>query len=316
MTGHFKQTLLYHSGALGDFIMTIPAIDYWKKGHKSVRLVMLGDPLIGKFATDIGVVHDFLDINKSRFAALFSDKLEPEISKILVQFSQAIAFADSDSPLIANLRAAGIRCLSQSPFPTGRTRMVDYHLSLFTDVSRLSLEEKTPGIKILPEAIDGSYPAIPLETHPIAIHPGSGSAKKNWPFERFLSVADHFRTKGRPIVWISGPAEKGLVFPETDYLFANQSLLALARFLGRCELFIGNDGGVTHLAAALGCRTIALFGPSDPRIWAPRGRNVTVLYKNRACSPCHRDRRRSCTHDRSCLTDISVHDALAACPVI
>ena len=311
MTEPIKQTLLYHSGALGDFITTIPAIVYWKKRHDNFWLILLGNPIIGKFATETGIVDGFLDVNQSRFAALFSDKFNPEIFKILAPFSQGIAFADSDSPLIANLHAAGIRCLSQTPFPTGRIHVVDYHLSLFTDVSRLSQEEKTPRIEI-PTGV-GSDPEIPLETHPVAIHPGSGSIKKNWPFERFLSVADHFRAKGQPIVWISGPAEKGLVFPETDYLFANQLLLALARLLCRCELFIGNDGGVTHLAAALGCRTIALFGPSDPRVWAPRGRNVTVLCKNRACSPCHLDRRNLCSGDQSCLTEISVRHVLSAC---
>jgi len=277
---------------------------------------MLGDPLIGKFATEIEIVHGFLDVNQARFAALFSDRLGQEISKLLVPFSHAIAFADGDSPLITNFRAAGIQCLSQPPFPPGQMHVVDYHLSLFTDVSKLTQEEKTPNIKIPSNAMAGSDPIIPLKTHPIAIHPGSGSARKNWPFERFLSVADQLRAKGRKIVWIAGPAEKGLVFPETDYLFANQPLLALARLLCRCELFIGNDGGITHLAAALGCRTIALFGPSDPIVWAPRGNKVTIVYKNCPCSPCHLDRSSSYTDDQSCLNDISVQHVLSACPII
>jgi ADP-heptose:LPS heptosyltransferase len=316
MTDRLKQSLLYHSGALGDFITTIPAISYWIKHNENMRLIMLGDPLIGKFATETGTVHGFLDVNQSRYAALFSDRLGQEISKLLAPFSQAIAFADDDSPLIANLHTAGIECLSQPPYPSKRMHVVDYHLSLFTKVSKLTQEEKTPRIKIPPNTIAESDPIIPLDTRLIAIHPGSGSVKKNWPFERFLSVADHFRAKARPIVWIAGPAEKGLVFPETDYLFVNQPLLALARLLCRCELFIGNDGGITHLAAALGCRTIALFGPSDPVVWAPRGNKVTIVYKNSPCSPCHLDSSSSCTGDQSCLNDISVQHVLSACRVI
>jgi ADP-heptose:LPS heptosyltransferase len=311
-----QVALLYHSGALGDFITIIPAIGYWKKHHENIRLVMLGDPAIGKFATEAGIVHDFLNVNQAHFAALFSDQFGPEISKLLAPFSQAIAFADGDSPLIANLRAVGIQCFYQPPFPPGRMHVVDYHLSLFTDELKLSQEEKTPHIEIPPDAMDEPDSAIPLETRPIAIHPGSGSAKKNWPFERFLSVADHVRAKGRKIVWIAGPAEKGLVFPEADYLFANNPLLAVARLLCRCELFIGNDSGVTHLAAALGCRAIALFGPSDPVVWAPRGNKVTVLYKNKPCSPCHFGKLNLCIGDQSCLNDISVQHVLSACPVI
>jgi ADP-heptose:LPS heptosyltransferase len=316
MESRGKQALLYHSGALGDFITTIPAISFWKKRHKNVRLVMLGDPVIGKFATETGIVHGFLDVNQARFAALFSDRFGPDILKLLTPFSQAIAFVDSDSPLIANLHAAGIQCLSQPPFPPEQMHAVDYHLSLFTNESKLSQEEKTPHIEIPPDAMDESDSAIPLEIHPIAIHPGSGSVKKNWPFERFLSVAGYFRAKGRKIVWIAGPAEKRPAFPEVDYLFVNRPLLVLTRLLGRCEFFIGNDGGITHLAAALGCRTIALFGPSDPVVWAPRGKKVTVLHKNKPCSPCHLDSSSSCTGDQSCLTEISIQDVLEACPVI
>jgi ADP-heptose:LPS heptosyltransferase len=316
MTESPKQTLLYHSGALGDFITTIPAISYWKRRQENARLTMLGDPVIGTFATQTGIVHGFLDVNQARFAALFSDRFGPEISKLLAPFSQAIAFADGDSPLIANLHTAGIQCLSHPPFPPVRMHAVDYHLSLFTDELKLSQEEKTPRIKIPPNTIAESDPIIPLDTRLIAIHPGSGSVKKNWPFERFLSVADHFRAKARPIVWIAGPAEKGLVFPEADYLFVNRPLLTLACLVGRCEFFIGNDGGITHLAAALGCGTIALFGPSDPVVWAPRGNKVTILYKNKRCSPCHLDSSSSCTGNQSCLTDIGIKDVLEACPFI
>jgi ADP-heptose:LPS heptosyltransferase len=316
MTNQFKQTLLYHSGALGDFITTIPAINYWKKQHKELHIVMLGNPVIGKFATDTGIVHNFLDINQSRHAALFSDKFPQEIPDFLAPFSQIIAFANPDSPLIANLHASGLRYLFQAPFPSMRMHVVDYHLSLFTDVSKLSEEDKIPRLEIPRNAVAGNDASIPMQTGCIAIHPGSGSNKKNWPFERFMSVAGRLREKSRPIVWITGPAEQGQVFPETDYLFANQPLTALASLLCECGLFIGNDGGVTHLAAALGCRTIALFGPSDPFVWAPRGINVTVLYKSKPCSPCHPDMRHSCACDQSCLTAISIHDILNACSVI
>jgi ADP-heptose:LPS heptosyltransferase len=308
-----KQALIYHSGALGDFITTIPAIDCWKKQHKDLQLVMLGNPEIGKFATDTGIVHNFLDINQSRHAALFSDKFPQEIPDFLAPFSQIIAFANPDSPLIANFHAFGIPCLSQPPFPLKQTHAVDYHLSLFTDVSNLSEEGKIPRLKIPHNAAAEKATLIPMGTDCIAIHPGSGSAKKNWPFERFLSVARRLCAKGYTIIWIAGPAEQELAFPETDYVFVKQPLMGLASLLCQCGHFIGNDSGVAHLAAALGCRTIALFGPSDPCVWAPRGTNVTVLCKNRPCSPCHPDMLHTCARDRACLLDICVDDVLAAC---
>lgn len=313
MTNNGKKALVYHSGALGDFITTVPAIDYWKRQHKNFKVILLGDPLIGRFATEAAIVHGFMDINQSRHAALFSDKFRREISDFLAPFSYVIAFAGPDSPFVANLHVSNIPYASQPPFPRDRTHAVDYHLSFFCDGPKLSKEDKIPRIALPIDALAEHGACIPMETGCCAIHPGSGSVKKNWPFERFLAVARGMREKGRSIIWIAGPAEQGLVFPTSDYLFVNQPLLALGALLCRCGLYIGNDNGVTHLAAALGCRTIALFGPSDPAVWAPRGTNVKVLYKSKPCSPCRPDNLQTCTHDRSCLSDIGVNDVLAAC---
>lgn len=64
--------------------------------------------------------------------------------------------------------------------------------------------------------------------------------------------------------------------PDAPLLHA-ESLVELARSLAGARLYIGNDSGVSHLAAAVGCPTVVLFGPTDPRVWAPRGGHVTVV---------------------------------------
>jgi ADP-heptose:LPS heptosyltransferase len=306
-------TLLYHTGALGDFIATIPAIDYWKKRNKQEKLVMLGGPAIGAFAFEMGIVDEFLDVNKSQYAMLFSDFFKPEIAEFFARFSQAIVFAESDSRFVINLQESRIPCLHQPPFPQNRMHVVDYHLSLLADVSKLSETEKTPRLALLSDPTTG--PGLSNAPQPgfIAIHPGSGSPKKNWPFGNFLSVAGYFRGSGRSIVWIKGPAESYSGIPEADFLFADQSLMELANLVNRCDLFIGNDSGVAHLAAALGCKTTVLFGPSDPYNWAARGKNVKMVYKNKPCSPCHRINLQRPLCDASCLTEISANEVLAVC---
>lgn len=95
----------------------------------------------------------------------------------------------------------------------------------------------------------------------IAIHPLSGSARKNWPLENFCDLAR--RLEG-PVEWCAGEN------------FRFDDLGKLAAWLAGARLYIGNDTGVTHLAAALGVPAIAIFTTSDPARWAPRG-NVTVL---------------------------------------
>jgi heptosyltransferase III len=108
----------------------------------------------------------------------------------------------------------------------------------------------------------------------IAIHPFSGSPRKNWPLERFRQLAELLHPH-LPVKWILEPGapriEAGDTEPPTEDLYRLACRLACAR------LYIGNDSGITHLAAAAGTRVLALFGPTDPARWAPRGENVEVL---------------------------------------
>jgi ADP-heptose:LPS heptosyltransferase len=80
----------------------------------------------------------------------------------------------------------------------------------------------------------------------------------------------------------------------------NLQLRLLAAVLSKCGAYVGNDSGVTHLAAATGIPTLAIFGPTDPAVWAPLGRNVKVVSSIAECSPCARERMRECDNPR-CL---------------
>lgn len=118
----------------------------------------------------------------------------------------------------------------------------------------------------------GARPQLPFRSPSAGfavIHPFSGSPKKNWPLDRFRAAAA-LLARRMPVHWCAGPEEElpGAVrFPD---------LRRLARWLSAAAVYLGNDSGITHLAAACGVPVIALFGPTDPRVWAPRGR-VCVL---------------------------------------
>lgn len=100
------------------------------------------------------------------------------------------------------------------------------------------------------------------------IHPFSGSARKNWPLERFRELAERLPC---PVRWCAGPEE---VLEGAERF---EDLYELARWLARARLYIGNDSGITHLAAAVGTPVVAIFGPTDPEVWGPRGERVTVI---------------------------------------
>lgn len=102
----------------------------------------------------------------------------------------------------------------------------------------------------------------------VVIQPFSGSRRKNWPLERYHELAAQLPCA---VEWSAGPEEH---LPEA-VRFANLKLLA--DWIAGARLYIGNDSGITHLAAAIGVRTLALFGATAPETWAPRGENVTVL---------------------------------------
>ena len=115
-------------------------------------------------------------------------------------------------------------------------------------------------------------PRIPVPAAPVenfaAMHPFSGSAKKNWPLENFREVASRLQL---PVKWSAGPEEI------LDGAQRFDDLYELGRWLSTARVYIGNDSGISHLAAAVGTPVVAIFLTTDPEIWAPRGPRVTVL---------------------------------------
>lgn len=119
----------------------------------------------------------------------------------------------------------------------------------------------------LPTAPPAAVPRIPIAgpAHgAIVLHPFSGSTRKNWPLENFRALAARLDN----VAWTCGPEDNLPGATRFD------NLADLARWLAGARLFIGNDSGITHLAAAVGTPTLALFGPTDPAIWCPAGDHV------------------------------------------
>ncbi len=93
----------------------------------------------------------------------------------------------------------------------------------------------------------------------VIVNAGSGSAKKNWPYFDELMARIHTAV----------PMPRNLTLSE------------LSGRLRRCRAYVGNDSGITHLAAYLGCPVTALFGLTDPRVWGPMGRRSRVIWKTK-----------------------------------
>jgi ADP-heptose:LPS heptosyltransferase len=114
----------------------------------------------------------------------------------------------------------------------------------------------------------------------VYLHPGAGKVKNRWPAERFGAIARELLARGLEVLWIEGPQDEGCVLAAARSLgkslpvVRGEPIARLAARFARASLYIGNDTGPLHLAAATGCPTVGLYGWSDPAEWAPVGRCV------------------------------------------
>jgi heptosyltransferase III len=271
------RTLVYHTGALGDFVTILPLLRRFSALHPQARLTLLGPRRHGVLGMAAGYFDEVWDVEDRAFTSLFSPVLGDEPARRLATIDSAVAFADDSSPVISHLSALRLTpFLHQAPFPTMRIHVVDYHLGLLGD-AQLREAVRRPSLSMAGVTPTSVTRVDTGDQRLAAIHPGSGSHKKNWPLAGFVELAAELRTQGLRVVWILGEAESGVTPPDGDACVREPALTDLAALLPSCALYIGNDSGVTHLAAAMGCPTIALFGPSDVAVWAPRGERVLVV---------------------------------------
>ena len=150
----------------------------------------------------------------------------------------------------------------------------------------------------------------------IMIHPTARYWFKAWPPERFAELCDGLAKKQITVVLVGnhkdrevGAQIQHLAEHKPISFMGRTSVLELAALMKHSSLFIGNDGGPMHMAAAVGCPVLALFGPTDPVVWGPKGQHVSVFYKGLDCAPCFHP---GCSRgEESCMKQISVEEVLS-----
>lgn len=241
------KRLLIRPGAIGDCLLALPALEHLRTASTEVWVARQNVPLI-RFADCVRAIADTgLDL-----AGIPDYPPPPALFERLRAFDSIVSWYGTNRP---EFRAA----MSSLPF---------------TFLPALPGQPGVHAADFFLSQAGGTPPAIPRLDCPrspggyIVIHPFSGSPRKNWPLERFRDLA---RRLPAPVCWCAGPEEllEGAV--RIDDLYE------LACWLAAARLYIGNDSGITHLAAAAGAPILALFGPADPAVWAPRGERVRVL---------------------------------------
>jgi heptosyltransferase-3 len=256
------RILVVHTGGIGDFLLCCPSIQCMAR---DAVLELLGRPERLALARDAGLAERIHDLEAAGFDSLFAAPSET-IRALLSRFDAALVWMrDDDGALKRAIQSCGlpdVRTFPGLPPQSWARHASEYYLHC------LGFDAVPPFRLTLPSD------AAPLD---VVIHPGSGGRTKNWPLDRFLQLAEALRARGREVHWCVGPAEEEIPLPADAKVVCEASLAALARRLMAARDYVGNDSGITHLAAACGVRTTAVFGVTDPRVWAPRGAEVRVV---------------------------------------
>ena len=152
----------------------------------------------------------------------------------------------------------------------------------------------------------------------VAFHAGATWSFRRWPAGRFAETAKRLEAQGFSVVFVGGPDDREVSLEvarasgirESRVLAGELDLPGTAAVLEHCALVIANDGGVMHLAAAMGAAVVGIYGATDPHLFGPIGRKSVFLYQKRDCSPCSQ---RHCIWGRArCLDPIEIDDVVAA----
>ena len=276
--------LVLRPGALGDTLLALPALRALRARFPRARLHLVGHPGAGALLQQAGEINSLTDFDAPSVAELFVDEEGERRSALLASLGPveaAIAWlADPDGVVRRQLQHAGARRVliaPSRPRQGERCHVADYLWQTLAPW-RVPLPLWQP-LKLPPGPSATAWPPVDL-----LVHPGSGSAAKNWPAAQYAAVLEQLCHLGRwRVALVCGPADDAACRAVLACLgrdlpvWRPPSVPALGRALLQASALLGNDSGVSHLAAALGVPTVALFGPTDPAVWSPRGPSVRVL---------------------------------------
>lgn len=286
--GGVKALLVWHQGGLGDLLLAGPALEAVCRRYPEAGHIGVGHPERWGLLAGTLPLAAVWDGGEALWAGLFLEEgpLSPALRERLAGVDLALVFGPRPRPrFLGRLVQGGVSQAVWIPsFPQGGTDHVGTLQA--RRLAALGLREPLSRFRLRldPERSEQEEDVLPDPV--LAVAPGSGNLEKNWPLAHYYQVARALSWEaGLKVVWLAGPAEEGLLpyieglaVAQDQMVWVNQPLKRVARLLARAEVYLGGDSGLTHLAAAAGARRVlALFGPTDPRVWAPLGENVTVL---------------------------------------
>ena len=302
------RVLILFPGALGDFVCFLPVLECLARRNSIDVLARTEFSDVAPPGANVS------SLERSEIRSLFVSGrgTDEKVRNFFASYDCTYSWMGSGDPTFSQeLQAATKGKARMFRFRPEASQMhqVDYYLSCLQDGSAMSV----PHVRQRPDASQWAqayWAENSLNFKPVlAIAPGSGAREKNWPVNSFEAIARWWRDRvGGKVITILGPVEEERGGYDClcceALVICGISLDRLTAILARCSLYLGNDSGISHLAAAVGSPSAVVFGPSHVGQWAPRGTNVLLLRQNVECSPCTVSAMKACPH-RECLTGLT-----------
>jgi len=281
VTSEKGKILVIRGGAIGDFILTLPAIQALRVQFPSSQIDVLGYPHIVQLAVAGGLVHRATAIEARPLAGFFArgSELSADLADYFSEFDLIISYLyDPDAIFRTNVARCSMAQFIQGPHrPDDRSRIHASQVFL-KPLERLAIFEPdaTPRLKL-----PGEGPG----RKELALHPGSGSDRKNWPEEQWASLLERLVSQTQTnLLLVGGEAEgerlqrlSATLPPHRLRIAQSLALSRLGQVLQTCVGFVGHDSGISHLAAALGLAGVVLWGETAQEVWRPRSEQFQVL---------------------------------------
>ncbi len=276
-----RRILVIRGGALGDFILTLPVLAALRQRLPRHRLEILGYPAVASLAVAAGLADDASALESPRFTSFFvaDGSSSAEVAAWFSGFELIISYLYDPGEIF---RSNVARCSSArfiaGPHRPDETLAVHATGLLLQPLQALGIHGADPRPRL-------PLPATPPAQPRLALHPGSGSERKNWPETKWAELLKRLAAQSAcDFLLIGGEAEGdrcvrlAAVLPEgRAHIAQNLPMLELARRMQACAAFIGHDSGITHLAAALDLPGLVLWGESALATWRPQSERMKIL---------------------------------------
>jgi heptosyltransferase-3 len=317
--------MMIHPGGLGDVLLTVPAMVRLRTRFPNHWLMLCAEDQVARLLLACRIIDEWTSVQGRNCTDLFAgaESSTGQVQTWLEDCDLAIGWMqDLDGKLSETLKAVGVReVIVRSPF-SADIRATHQRDRFLETINETPSDDEGDVLLTVTEHLlhlgRACLEAAGLSTGQslVVIHPGSGSVHKCVAPVTLASVVIAVQASGAIPVVLEGPADREPVERlltlrvDSPIVLKGIDLQTVAGVLAQARLFVGQDSGITHLAGLMGLRLVALFGPTDPARWAPRGAHVTVV-QGAPCFCRSWDEVSQC-QEKPCL-DVRQDDLVARC---